>query len=111
MEKNGQKLAKFGGVMSGGAFITAACCFLPLMLMAAGAGTGLVALVGKATVLALPLIGISGLLLLAGWWVALRRRAPARVRVWLGAGTMLTGLAAMIVMNETAVIDFILVRM
>jgi len=111
MENNGQRLAKVGSVVSGGAFITAACCFLPLMLMAAGAGMGLVALVGRATVLALPLIGLSTLLLVAGWWVAYRRGAPTRVRVWLGAGTVMTGLAALIVMNETAVIDFILERM
>ena len=109
--KEGIGLARFSGILGGGAFITAACCFLPLMLMAAGAGTGLVALVGKASALALPLIGLSVLLLVAGWWVAVRRQSPARVRVWLGAGTVLTGLAALIVLNETTVIDFVLERM
>ncbi len=103
-------LARLGGILGGGAFITAACCFLPLMLMAAGAGTGLVALVGKASVLAVPLIGLSALFLIAGWWVAMRRQSPARVRIWLGAGTVMTGLAALIVLNETAVIDFVLER-
>ena len=111
MQNNGQGLAKLGSILGGGAFLTAACCFLPLMLMAAGAGTGLIALVGRASVLALPLIGISALLLIAGWWVALRRGAPTRVKVWLGAGTLMTAMAALIVLNETAVIDFVLERM
>jgi len=110
MEDNGHRLAKFGSILGSGAFISAACCFLPLMLMAAGAGTGLVVLVGKASVLALPLIGISVLLLITGWWVAVQRRAPMRVRFWLGAGTVFTVLAALIVMNETAVINYTLER-
>lgn len=110
MENNGHRLAKFGGILGGGAFITAACCFLPLMLMAAGAGTGLVALVGKASALALPLIGISVLFLIAGWWVAVQKRAPMRVRLWLGTGTVLTVLAALIVINETAVVNYTLER-
>ena len=111
MENSGHRLAKIGSVLSGGALLTASCCFLPLMLMSAGAGMGIVALVGKASVLALPLIGISSLLLIAGWWVALQRQAPMSVRLWLGVGTVFTGLAALIVMNETAVIDFVLERM
>lgn len=109
--KEGIGLARFSGIVGGGAFLAAACCFLPLMLMAAGTGTGLVALVGKASALALPLIDLSVLLLVAGWWGAVRRRSPARVRVWLGASTVLTGLAALIVLNESAVIDFVLERM
>lgn len=67
--KDGIGLARFSGIVGGGAFLTAACCFLPLMLMAAGAGTGVVALVGKASALALPLIGLSVLLLVAGCWL------------------------------------------
>jgi len=47
MQSDEQRLAKLSGVLGGGAFLTAACCFLPLLLMSAGAGMGLVALVGK----------------------------------------------------------------
>jgi mercuric ion transport protein len=104
--KNG--LARLGAVTGFGAFVTASCCALPLILMAAGAGGAVIGIVGKATVLAWPLIGVSVLLLLAGWFVALRGGAPVRVKRWLALGSILTLIAMLIVLNETRIIDYLL---
>ena len=78
------------GLIAGlGALIGASCCILPLLLAIAGVGGSWVASIGALTPYQPYLLGMAALCVGIGWFVALRRRARARVVFMLGLATVL----------------------
>lgn len=94
------------GIVGGlAAFGVAGCCVLPMLLMMAGLGGSWLAVFGKIAAAGYYVAGAALLLVVAAWILALRRGAGRRTRLQLGAGSVLTGLAWLILMTESAIND------
>lgn len=64
------------------------CCALPMALVFAGVSGGLVGSLGPVFAMRPYILTVAGVLLVLGWWLALRRRAR-RVYAVLAVGTAL----------------------
>jgi mercuric ion transport protein len=83
------------GITAGGglaaavaAVVVSSCCALPTALVFMGVSTGLVGLLGPLHSLRPIILGVAAILLVAGWIVAIRRRAAGAYAV-LALGTLL----------------------
>lgn len=90
--------------ISGGALFLAACCALPVLLVAAGASTALAAAAGAPAVLALPAVATGAGLAAFGWGIALRRGTLRWQARPLMLATLALALAAAILLSEAGII-------
>lgn len=100
-------VSRAGLVSSVVALLTATCCILPVALVLLGLGGSWIAVFGIVAAASLHIIGIAAALTATGWILALWRRAGRRTFAVLGAGTALTTLASLIVLNEAAINDYL----
>lgn len=89
----------------------ASCCILPMALMLMGMGGSWLAVFGRIAAVSYAVAGVSTALLVAGWVMVYRRGSPRSLRLWLGMTTALTGMAWLVILNESRINDFLLQNM
>ncbi len=89
---------------SGAALVLAACCALPVLFVAAGAGTALAAAAGAPAMLALPAVALGAGLAAFGWGLALRRGTLRRQARPLALATLSLAAALAILLSEAKII-------
>ncbi len=89
---------------SGAALFLAACCALPVLLVAAGAGTALAAAAGAPTMLALPALALGAGLAVLGLGLAVRRGTLRRQAPRFALVTLMLAAALTILLFEAKII-------
>lgn len=87
------------------------CCIMPMLLMLAGLGGTWLGVFGKIAATGYYVAGASLLVLALAWAIALRRGASRRTRYQLAAGSTLSSLAWVVLLNETALNDALVALM
>jgi mercuric ion transport protein len=88
-----------------------ACCVLPMVFLLLGLGGSWLAVFGKIAAVSYVVLGLSSLLVLAAWVIAVRRGSPRSLRRWLATSTALVGAAWLVVANETRINEFLMTLM
>lgn len=101
-------ITKAGLTGSALSMLAAACCVLPMAFMLVGLGGSWVAVFGMAAAAGYYVGGAAAVLLAVAWIVALRRRTSAPTVAMLSAGTVGTALAWVVMLNETAINDYLI---
>jgi mercuric ion transport protein len=108
MQRASNLLSAFGITAAAAAFVGASCCVLPLLLAWAGlAGAWFIYLepfVVHRHLFAL----LAGLIVCAGWWLAIRRRSSRGTLAVLACATMLTVAALLVTEYEGQLQRYIL---
>ncbi|KCV81112.1 hypothetical protein ATO10_14104 [Actibacterium atlanticum] len=89
----------------------ATCCVMPMMMMLLGLGGSWLAVFGKIAAASYYVLAVSSLILLAAWGVAYHRRTLSHLKGWLAGSTIMTGIAWVVVLNETRINDFLITLM
>ncbi len=89
-------------------FAATTCCVLPMSLMIAGLGGSWMVVFAPIAAVSPYLIGLSVILLVAAWFVALRRGASRTTVATLSIGSALTSLAWLVIINEERLTMFFL---
>ncbi len=93
---------------AGAAAIAAACCVLPMALMLVGLGGAWLAIFGRIAAIGFHLGALAVVLIVAAWIVALPRRSGRSTIVALSAGSALTLVAWVVLLNEAAINDYLI---
>lgn len=89
----------------------ATCCVLPMALMLLGLGGSWFAVFGDIAATGWYVLGVSTILVLAAWLLALHRHSAGRLKWWLAGSTAMTGIAWIVIINESRINDFLIMRM
>lgn len=106
--KNTLSLSYLG---SAAALGVAACCVLPMALMLLGLGGSWISIFGSIAASGWYVPGVSTILVLAAWLIALRRHSAGRLKWWLAGSTAMTGFAWIVILNESGINDYLIMRM
>jgi len=101
-------LSYFGSVSALG---VATCCVLPMAMMLLGLGGSWLAVFGKIAAASFYVPAISTALVALSWMVSYRRGSIGRLKWWLVGSTVITGMAWVIVFNETPINDYLIMQM
>jgi len=82
-----------------------------MVFLLLGLGGSWLAVFGKIAALSFYVLGVSSVLILAAWILAIRRGSSRKLRGWLGASSVLIGLAWLIVFNEGPINDVLMTLM
>lgn len=104
-------ITKTGLLGSVVAVATAACCILPMTLMLVGLGGSWIAVFGTIAAASFHMVGVAAVIIAAAWILAIRRKMPTRSYATLSAGTALTIVAWILVLNEAAINDYLITLM
>jgi mercuric ion transport protein len=88
-----------------------ACCVMPMVFLLFGLGGSWLAVFGRIAAASFYVLGVSSLLILVAWVLAIRRGSAPHLRRWLVASTVLLGLAWLVVFNESRINDFLMTLM
>jgi hypothetical protein len=106
-----QKYLSLSYLSSISALGVATCCILPMAMMFLGLGGSWLAVFGKIAATSYYVLAISSVLVGTSWLIALRRRKLARLKWWMSGSTAMTVLAWIVVINETRINDYLIMRM
>ncbi len=85
-----------------------ACCILPTVFILLGLGGSWLAVFGKIAALSYYVVGLSSILILVAWLLAIRRGSSRNLRHWLAVSTALVSLSWLVVFNEGRINDFVM---
>lgn len=88
-----------------------ACCVLPMVFLLLGLGGSWLAVFGKIAATSYYVLGLSSILILVAWALALRRGRSRNLWSWLVVSTALLGMAWFVVFNEGRINDFLMTWM
>jgi len=108
MSNSLQKTGLWGSVI---AMFSGFCCVLPMAMMLVGLGGSWLAVFGKVAAISPYIAGLSVLLLVLGWFFAIRDNAPRRTRIMLSVGTVFTLVGVVFIARESAINDFLITLM
>lgn len=101
-------LAKIGLTGSILTAFAAFCCVLPMVLMLLGLGGAWLAAFATIAAAGFYLGGVSLVLLVAAWVVALRRGSRRQTIAMLSVGSALIAASLLVVLSEAAINDYII---
>jgi hypothetical protein len=89
----------------------ATCCVLPMTMMLLGLGGSWLAIFGTIAAASYYVLAVSTALVAASWLISYRRGALPRFKWWLCGTTAMTGLAWIVVFNESRINDYLIMQM
>ncbi len=88
-----------------------ACCVLPMVFILLGLGGSWLAVFGKIAALSYYVVGLSSILILVAWVLAIRRGSSRNLRRWLAVSTALVSVSWLVVLNEGRINDLLMTWM